>query len=389
MPSPIGERAISDALSTGRALLKFISANDAGATGAHQAGFYLPKPVWEMYAPFGPVPGRLDKHGVNITWPDGVVRESVVTWYGQKTRSEYRLTRFGRGFPFLTPDSVGSLLVLIPEQRDRFTAYVLDLEDDIEEFLAALGVQIVDTWGVFDKGSAVSLETEDACVERHFREFASEVDDFPTGEVFSAKTLEALEDCIKTFRAMSSDQMLMRSVEAEYALFRLVERRLCEPEISRVFKSVEDFIETAARIMNRRKSRAGRSLENHVGHVLQTAGIPHDVRPQIEGRPDIVIPGKREYDDPRYPVDRLFVVGVKTTCKDRWGQVVKEARRVQHKHILTTQRGIASGQLREMKEANVSLVVPKSIQSDYPPERDIEMLSIEQFIGVVRDKLRL
>jgi type II restriction enzyme len=156
-----------------------------------------------------------------------------------------------------------------------------------------------------------------------------------------------------------------------------------------VFRSVEDFIETAARIMNRRKSRAGRSLENHVNHVLRAAGIPFDVRPQIEGRPDIVIPGKREYDDTDYPEDGLFVVGVKTTCKDRWGQVVKEARRVRHKHILTTQRGIAGGQLSEMHAANVSLVVPKSIQSDYPRDHDIEMLTVDQFIGVVKDRLRL
>lgn len=389
MPSAPCERAISEALTTGRALLKFISANDAGVTGSHQAGFYLPKPAWEMYTPFAPTSGRLDKHGVNITWPDGVIRESVVTWYGQKTRSEYRLTRFGRGFPFLTPDSVGNLLVLIPGSRDRFAGYVFDLEDDIEEIQAALGVQIVDTWGIYDAGRVAPIETEDECVDRRFRAYAAAVDGFPTGELFSAETMKALEECIRDFRAMPSDALLMRCVEAEYALFRMVERRLCEPEISRVFKSVEDFIETAATIMNRRKSRAGRSLENHVGYVLRAAGIPLDVRPQIEGRPDIVIPGKREYDDPRYPVEKLFVVGVKTTCKDRWGQVVKEARRVRHKHILTTQRGIASGQLAEMNAAHVSLVVPKSIHADYPREREIEMLTIDGFIGVVRDRLGL
>lgn len=389
MPSVLCERAISEALTTGRALLKFISANDAGVTGSHQAGFYLPKPAWEMYSPFAPTPGRLDKHDVNITWPDGIVRESVVTWYGQKTRSEYRLTRFGKGFPFLTPDSVGNLLVLIPMSRDRFAGYAFDFEDDIEEIQAALGVQIVDTWGIYDGGRPVPIETEDSCVDRRFRAYAAAVDGFPTGEAFSAETMRSLEECISNFRAMPSDALLMRCVEAEYALFRLVERRLCEPEISRVFKSVEDFIETAATIMNRRKSRAGRSLENHVGHVLRAAGIPLDVRPQIEGRPDIVIPGKREYDDPRYPEERLFIVGVKTTCKDRWGQVVKEARRVRHKHILTIQRGIASGQLHEMHEANVSLIVPKSIQADYPRERDIEMLTIDGFINVVRDRLKV
>jgi type II restriction enzyme len=389
MTSPICERAIAEALKTGRALLKFISANDAGATGAHQAGFYLPKAAWEMYTPYAPNHGRLDKHDVSIRWPDGVVRKSVVTWYGQKTRNEYRLTKFGRGFPFLTPDSVGNLLVIIPETREQFAGYVFDLEDDIEEVQAALGVEIVDTWGIYERGKAPPAETEDDCIDKRFRSFAGDVEDFPTGEEFSSRTWEVLEPCIRDFRALSTDDRLMRCVDSEYTLFRMVERRLCEPEISRAFKDVDDFIETAASIMNRRKSRAGRSLENHVDRVLKDAGIPFDVRPQIEGRPDIVIPGKREYDDPRYPLERLFVVGVKTTCKDRWGQVVKEARRVPHKHILTTQRGIAAGQLGEMHRAGVSLVVPKTIQGDYPRQRDIEMLTIDGFIGTVKDRLRV
>ena len=49
--------------------------------------------------------------------------------------------------------------------------------------------------------------------------------------------------------------------------------------------------------------------------------------------------------------------------------------------ILTTQRGIAGGQLREMHSSDVSLVVPKAIQADYPRERDIEMLTIDGFIS--------
>ena len=61
MPSPVAEKAIEDAQQHGRAILKFISANDAGVTGSHQAGFYLPKSAWKMFAPFGPVKGRLDK----------------------------------------------------------------------------------------------------------------------------------------------------------------------------------------------------------------------------------------------------------------------------------------------------------------------------------------
>src|SRR5271163_198206 len=121
MPSPVCELAIAEALKSGHALLKFVSPNDAGITGTHQCGFYLPKPVWEMYADFGPVKGRNDEAEVEVHWQeDQLITASRVKWYGKGTRSEYRLTRFGKGFPFLTAESVGDLLVLIPSSHRIF-----------------------------------------------------------------------------------------------------------------------------------------------------------------------------------------------------------------------------------------------------------------------------
>jgi len=383
----LGERAIEDATRYGNAILKFISANDAGLTGSHQCGFYLPKGAWELYADFGPVKGTFNEQEVQITWPDGRVTASRVKWYGEKTRSEYRLTRFGRDFPWLGADTVGDLFVLIPISHTEFRAYVLDLDEDIEDVQAALGVQITDTWGVYEHG-VPRAETEDECLDRRFREFAAPLADFPSGEIFSEATHRFLEECIRRFGEKSSDVRLLKMVEAEYQLFRMVERQIVQPDIVRNFRDVDDFLQTAARIMNRRKSRAGRSLENHVGHILETSGVQHSVRPNIDGKPDIVIPGEDQYRDNAFPIERLMVVGVKTTCKDRWRQVLNEGRRVQRKHILTTQRGITTNQLREMNEANVTLVVPASLQDEYPPDRPITMISIEQFIENARGMAR-
>src|SRR5262245_33640053 len=121
MGSPLAEKAISDAQDHGKAILKFISANDCGVTGSHQAGFYLPKAAWQLYAPFPPKKGRIDKSKVQIVWQGGLLTtNSVVTWYGKKTRDEYRLTSFGRGFPFLHEDTVGDLLVLVPQDLQNF-----------------------------------------------------------------------------------------------------------------------------------------------------------------------------------------------------------------------------------------------------------------------------
>ena len=386
MTSPFWERAVSDARQHGRALLKFISPNDAGLTGSHQCGFYLPRGAWQMYTTQSPTSGLNHKHHVNIVWQDGRVTNSVVTWYGVGTRSEYRLTRFGRDFPFLTEDSVGNLLVLIPVRLTEFRAYVLDLEEDIDELQAALGVEVIDTWAVYEFGRQ-HVETEDECVDRHFREFAASLADFPAGDAFSNAARMALLDCTARFAEKPADDRLLRAIEAEYQLFRLVERQICGPQIHRMFQSVDEFLGVASSITNRRKARAGRSFENHLSHILRGARIPFDLRPNVDGRPDIVIPGAAEYRDDAFPLDRLFVVGLKTTCKDRWRQVLNEGRRVPRKHIVTLQRGISRAQLDEMVSANVSLIVPAGLHREYPADSTMTLQGVESFINTVRTSL--
>lgn len=153
---------------------------------------------------------------------------------------------------------------------------------------------------------------------------------------------------------------------------------------ARLYASVDDFTDDAKRITQARKSRAGRALENHVEYLLADAGIPFEMRKVVDGtRPDVIIPGKVAYDDSRFPVSGLVMVGVKTTCKDRWRQVTKEAPRIPVKHILTLQEGISSKQLAEMRQANVTLVVPKSLHNKYPRQRDIKLIDLETFIAEV------
>jgi EcoRII C terminal/Restriction endonuclease EcoRII, N-terminal len=387
MQSPFCGLAIENATRYGNALLKFVSPNDVGLTGGHQCGFYLPKKVWQMFTPQPPVKDALTKHEVKIQWQDDVVTDSTITWYGQKTRNEYRLTKFGRDFPYLFHDMVGDLLVLIRKNETEFLAYFLDFEEDINELQAALGIEVHRSWGVYREGAEIVIETEDECIERHFRHFAAGLTDFPAGSVFSSEARRALQNCLKRFNRMPSDLALLATMDAEYRLFKLAERQICQPDIIRVFRDVDDFLQTASSILNRRKSRAGRSLENHVEQVLINAGIPHKMRPNIDGKPDVVIPSEEAYRDPAYPADKLVIVGVKTTCKDRWRQVLREGKRVPEKHILTIQQGISTSQLNEMHEANVSLVVPQPLHKKYPKEHNVNLLGVEEFVSTVRQKL--
>jgi type II restriction enzyme len=342
-----------------------------------------------MYTPHAPVTGRNDKHPVSILWQDGRTTESVITWYGA-AKHEYRLTRFGRDFPFLNEDVVGDLLVLIPKSLNEFIAYVLDFDEDIEEIQSSLGVEAFENWGIYQNGVAQKAESEDDCIDRKIRKFSAALTNFPTGSVFSQTTRDILIACLKKFPELNADEALVRAYQTEYQLFQSVERQVCQNEVSgRLFKSIDDFIQTAASIMNRRKARAGRSFENHVEYLLTHAKIPHKMRPSLgaDGKPDIIIPDEKAYFDAAFPKQKLFVIGLKTTCKDRWRQVLNEAPKHKSKHIVTLQQGISGAQLQEMHTAGVSLVVPQALHKSFPKEHTINLLSVEAFIQEVKQQL--
>lgn len=386
MISPYAERAINDALQTGNAILKFISPNDVGLTGGHQCGYYLPKSVWNLFSPHPPQKGVNKDSFPEVVWQDGRITRSRVVWYGANSRSEYRLTRFGRDFPFLTHESVGDLLVLVPRNLEKFHAYVFDTEEDIEEIQSSLGLLITETWAVYGKGKNVTQETPDECIERRFREFVKGQRNFPSTKILSKAALEAIEYCVKAFPTLSYDDRLMELIKREYKLFQMIERQVCQRDIVRPFKDVDDFLSTASSIMNRRKSRAGRALENHFEYLLTAASVPFEARPRIDGtdEPDILIPSTQAYEDPKYDATKLCMVGLKTTCKDRWRQVVQEAKRIPQKHILTLQGGISPKQLIQMRAAKVTLIVPKSLQCLYPTkDTGITLLTVDDFIKSV------
>ena len=110
------------------------------------------------------------------------------------------------------------------------------------------------------------------------------------------------------------------------------------------------------------------------------------MRPNLgaDGTPDIIIPTVEAYFDKDYPVDRLFVVGLKTTCKDRWRQVTQEGLRVERKHLLTLQQGITKRQLAQMEAANVSLVVPRALHKFYPDDSPVQPLTVESFVSTAK-----
>jgi len=388
--SPLCEQAVQTSLNCGVALLKVISPNDVGITGGHQKGFYLPKEVWEYFTPQAPQKGINHNHSVQITWNFGVTTQSTVKWYGQGTRSEYRITGFNRirHFPALLPDKLGSVLVLIPETLNQFYAFILETDEDIEDYQSFLGIELLNRWTLYTvQNPAIQEQT---CLQQRFEAFAHPLIDFPPTTEFAKEAQQTLLTCIQNFIQHPTDDQLEQLVQAEYTLFKIVEHKIYNPKLQQPFPSLEAFLKMAQTVLQRRKSRAGKSLEHHVSFLLNHAQIPFEDQVRVDGtKPDILIPNTQAYNDPKWPQDKLFMLGIKTTCKDRWRQITKEAPKITHKHLLTLQEGISSNQLREIAQSNISLVVPKSRHTHYPPEFRDQLLSIEDFILTVKHALNL
>ena len=119
---------------------KFIAANETGDTGGHQCGFYVPRDFAEKVFGEPCVKGVNKKASVNISWNDDKITESRFIYYGVGTRNEARITSFGRGFEYLRTEYTGSLVVFIQVALDTYRAFVFSSEEEIDEFLGALGL---------------------------------------------------------------------------------------------------------------------------------------------------------------------------------------------------------------------------------------------------------
>lgn len=188
------------------------------------------------------------------------------------------------------------------------------------------------------------------------------------------------------------DGVLMAWLEREELLFRTLERHLVTDTLNAIYTNgqvdVDRFVAESLRIHNRRKSRAGKSLENHLIAVFTTLGIRHSFdKPTENGvRPDFTFPSIEDYHDPRFPAAQLTILGAKTTCKDRWRQVLSEAERVDHKHLLTLESPISLGQTREMQTHDLQLVVPQPLQAPYKVEQQSWLMDVTAFTELARDR---
>ncbi|MDR0220726.1 MAG: restriction endonuclease [Lachnospiraceae bacterium] len=206
---------------------------------------------------------------------------------------------------------------------------------------------------------------------------------FPTTREFSEYARFTLNDISPLD---NPDLVLMRWMEREEILFRTLEGHMIAEWLnSHTRFSVDGFLNYSISVQNRRKSRVGQAFENHVEQLFASRNIRFDRTKITENRskPDFIFPGITEYHDITFNADLLTMLGVKSTCKDRWRQVLSEAERIPSKHLLTLEAAISENQTNEMKSQHLQLVVPAEICKTYSKKQQKCLMNMEDFVHLV------
>jgi type II restriction enzyme len=383
----IVSKAVEDYQNAELAYAKFTTPNNVGATGSHETGWLISKSAWPLFFDKPGVKGEQIDRLVEIKWQNNFTTQSRFVYYGQKTRNEYRLTRFGRGFPFLQEENIGDYILILRMSKDEYKAYVFQTDNDIEDFTSAVGISVTETNSLLQPHNQ---KVEEPSLTSLIEATAAETKGImPTGLWIASKAFE-INITAKNFHANmaieSPDIFLLSVIKTEYELFQAIERLKFGPIIQAGFASVDTFISVAHSILNSRKSRAGYSLENHLATIFNANELKHERQVITEGNKtaDFIFPDGTAYHNPAFLIENLFFMAAKTTCKDRWRQVLNEADRLDTIYLMTLQQGISKNQCKEMQDEGVILVVPDDYKFSFPKEFHDDILSLHQFITTVK-----
>lgn len=284
---------------------------------------------------------------------------------------------------------MGDLFVLVKASEDDYLAFIISKDEEIDSFLSTFNMSPTDTNTLIKTDRKINASVS---MEQLFLKYISELEtEFPsTYEI--AKVSREIYIKIKQGKPLNSaDKAIIKWLDVEYKLFKTIENDRYSERIVKPFATVEELIKFANTLLNRRKSRAGKSLEHHLEALFKHYHLRYSAQAKTEGnkKPDFIFPSEEDYLNMNFANERLTFLGAKTTCKDRWRQILNEAARIDNKHLFTLQQGISKNQLTEMYNHKVTLVVPKDYINTFPREFREKILSLDIFIKMVEEKSRM
>lgn len=337
--------------------------------------------------------------------PEPIKDDGYLTWYDARANNPNRSAEYRLYFPTTLVSnntSEGDLMVIGRRPDDTILLIIAEADSTIEQ-------QILWLFGLTDsvhpkfsvKGELESDQVKLEFASRYILEqigIEPDVTDesfldvmldrfgnkFPTTKVFS----DFARSTVKGISHEDNpDMVIMAWLDREEVLFRTLEKHIIGDKLREGFNDdVDSFVEFSLSVQNRRKSRAGKALENHLECLFANLSLRYSRTAVTENKskPDFLFPGMEEYHNPDFNHLMLTMLGVKSTCKDRWRQILTEANRVKNKHLFTLEPGISANQTSEMKIHHVQLVIPEAIHPTFSDIQWSDLINLEEFISLVR-----
>lgn len=350
-------------------------------------------------------------NGLAIYLPDEeehvVENESSFTWYNARANNPDRSAEYRLYFSDneVVPNAaVGDLVILGKDTQGKLTIIVSPSGSTSEK-------QLLFLFGLEEVGNSF--------VVKDFREDKSDIG-FAGRYILSTLGIQIAEDDLeedylaqmianfglafpstKEFSAFSRatvkdisilddpDGALMSLWEREGMLLRMFEKEIIKKRLNEGFgDDTEAFISFSLSVLNRRKSRAGHSFENHLETVFAANKLQYTKGGKTENnnKPDFLFPSVEKYHDADFSTELLTMLGVKTTLKDRWRQVLAEANRIPTKHLITLEPAISKNQTDQIHTANLQLVVPQKLKETFSAAQQNQIINLFDFIGLIKAK---
>ncbi len=358
---------------------------------------------------FGSEKVRFQGHFIYLTDDEEqIIEESgTLTWYDARdnhpTRTEYRL--YYSANPVIDAAVTGDLVVIGQTGENKLAVIIAPQGSTSEQQLLWLfGLEEVGARFVIrdftEEDTQLNFAGQYIITSLGFevRETAPDfLEDlinrfgvsFPTTAQFSAYARSTLTDVSPT---EEPDNTLMAWLEREELLFKTLEKHIVALKLQQGFgeqgTDMDEFISFSLSVQNRRKSRAGFAFENHLAHIFNACEIQYSKGAKTErhNKPDFLFPSIDYYHNANFTTQLLTMLGVKTSAKERWRQVLAEADRIDNKHLITLEPAISKNQTDEMIAQNLQLVLPQPLMETYTEEQQADLITLSDFIGIVREK---
>jgi EcoRII C terminal len=327
-----------------------------------------------------------------------IEEEGLMTWYNSRANKPDRSAEYRFYYPsnrvtqnasendllLLAKKQDESLLIIIAEARSTIERQILWLMEQSEDVNPSFSLKTeIENDKVqlnflrrliLEKIGIETSETDETELEKMLRQFNGE---FPSSAqlaryVHNSEALDPVSD---------PDGCLLAWYEKEYILFRTLEEHFLSEKI-KLMSNVAEFMALSLSVQNRRKSRAGLALQNHLEPILKAHKLEFATQAITENRykPDFLFPSQEKYHDPNFPDECLLMLGAKTSLKDRWRQIALEASRIGEKHLCTLEAGISENQTNQIQAANIRLVVPQRYHDTFSINQQEWLLNLGEFI---------